>query len=70
MIIPLQTGISPLQVLLAVHVLEEGPTKSNPASQLNFIVLGKVVRLPKEEPFRGGVKGPQSTAKETRRKNT
>lgn len=45
-----------------MHFLEEEPTKSNPASQLNFIVLGKVVTVPKDEPLLGGVKAPQSTA--------
>ena len=60
--LPLQTGISPLQVLLAMHVLEEEPTKSNPTSQLNLITLEKVVTVPKDEPLVGEVKAPQSTA--------
>ena len=60
--LPLQTGISPLQVLLAMHVLEEEPTKSNPTSQLNLITLEKIVTVPKDEPLVGEVKAPQSTA--------
>lgn len=60
--LPLQTGISPLQVLLAMHILEEEPTKSNPTSQLNLIMLEKVVAVPEAEPFVGEVKAPQSTA--------
>ena len=60
--LPLQTGISPLQVLFSIHFLEEEPTKSNPTSQLNLIMLEKVVTVPKDEPLVGDVKAPQSTA--------
>ena len=45
-----------------MHLLEEEPTKSNPASQLNLIMLEKVVTVPKDEPLVGEVKAPQSTA--------
>lgn len=40
----------------------EEPTKSNPTSQLNFIVLEKVVTVPEDEPLIGEVGAPQSTA--------
>jgi len=45
-----------------MHVLEEEPTKSNPPSQLNFIVFEKVVTVPEDEPLVGEVRAPQSTA--------
>lgn len=52
----------PLHILLAMHVLEEEPIKSNPASHLKVTVLGKVVSPPSEEPLVGERKAPQSTA--------
>ena len=45
-----------------MHILEEEPTKLNPTSQLNLIMLEKVVAVPKDEPLVGEVKAPQSTA--------
>lgn len=60
--LPLQTGITPLHFLSAIHFLESEPIKSNPASHLKVMVLEKVVFLPSEEPFVGGCKAPQSTA--------
>ena len=42
--------------------MESEPIKSNPASHLKVMVLGKVVFFPSEEPFVGGCKAPQSTA--------
>lgn len=52
----------PLHEPVAIHVLSEDPWRMNPGSQLKCTLLGKVVELPYEEPFKGEDKAPQSTA--------
>lgn len=69
MTLPLQTGITPLHLLSAIHFLERDPIKSNPTSHLKVIVLGKVVSFPSDEPFIGEEKAPQSTATSDMKRN-
>ena len=60
--IPWQKVFTPFHLPLARHVLESEPFNTKPSSQLNMIVLGKVVFDPKDEPFFGVSSSPQSLA--------
>ena len=59
---PLQKVSSPLQVLFAWHCLITEPIRLKPSSQLKITWFGKVVSFPKEDPFLGTAKDPQSLA--------
>ena len=60
--VPWQNVSTPLHLPVERHVLESDPLNKNPSSQLNVIVLGKVVFDPNDEPFFGLCNGPQSLA--------
>ena len=60
--IPTHMTAKPLQVPFAWHILVDDPLRLNPGSHLNSTLFGKTVESPKDEPFMGTDKGPQSTA--------
>ena len=60
--IPTHRAARPLQVPFAWHILVDDPLGLNPGSHLNITLFGKTVESPKDEPFMGTDKGPQSTA--------
>ena len=60
--IPSQNVWFPLHVPFSWQCLILEPLRLNPPSQPNCILFGKIVRLPKEEPFVGTGRGPQSSA--------
>lgn len=60
--LPLQVVGEPLHVALGWHVLTVDPLRMKPVSQLKSTLFGNNVESPKEEPFTGTDKEPQSTA--------
>lgn len=60
--IPTHRAARPLQVPFAWHILVDDPLRLNPGSHLNITLFRKTVESPKDEPFVGTDKGPQSTA--------
>lgn len=60
--VPWQKVFTPLHEPFERHLRAFEPLKMKPSSQLNRIVLGKVVLDPKDEPFIGLSRGPQSLA--------
>ena len=61
--LPSQNVSFPLHVAFDWHLLTWEPLRMKPSSQLNKMLVGKVVNNPTDDPFEGTRSGPQSLAK-------
>ena len=60
--LPLQMVLTPLHVPFAWQFRTREPLKINPLSQENRMLSGNTVRSPYDDPFKGTLRRPQSTA--------